>query len=67
VNYSGYWARVKCDDQTNTQVIDTETMTFGTFNPSEKGRRGKFERSAEGSITDFVDASGKKLKVTRVK
>ena len=66
-NKSGYWARVKCDDQNNFQVIDTETMTFGTFNPNETGRRGQFIRAADGSISEFVDASGKKIKVTRVK
>lgn len=66
-NKSGYWARVKCDDRENFQVVDTESLTFGTFNPNEKGRRGNFARAADGSINEFVDASGKKIKVTRVK
>ncbi len=66
-NKSGYWARVKCDDQENFQVVDTESMTFGIFNPNEKGRRGNFARAADGSISEFVDASGKKTKVARVK
>lgn len=62
-----YWARVQCDDQENFQIIDTETLTFGTFNPNEKGRRGKFVSPKYGVITKFVDASGKETKVTRVK
>lgn len=66
-NISGYYARVKCDDQEDFQVIDTETLTFGNFNPNEKGRRGNFVLAADGSIGEFVDASGKKMKVTRVK
>lgn len=66
-NKSGYWARVKCDDQENFQVIDTETLTFGTFNPNEKGRKGKFISPEYGVITKFVDASGKEIKVTRAK
>ena len=66
-NKSGYWARVKCDDRENFQVIDTESLTFGTFNPNEKGRRGKFVLAADGSIGKFVDAFGKELKVSRVK
>lgn len=66
-NKSGYWARVQCDDQENFQVVDTESLTFGTFNPNEKGRRGKFVLAADGSIGKFVDASGKELKVSRVK
>lgn len=66
-NKSGYWARVKCDDQENFQVIDTESLTFGTFNPKEKGRKGKFVLQADGSVGEFVDASGKKIKVSRVK
>ena len=66
-NKRGYWARVKCDDQENFQVIDTESLTFGTFNPDEKGRRGNFVTAENGSISEFVDASGKKTKVTRVK
>jgi len=39
-NISGFYARVKCDDQKDYQVIDTESLTFGSFNPNEKGRRG---------------------------
>lgn len=66
-NKSGFWARVKCEDQENFQVIDTETLTFGTFNPNEKGRKGKFISPEYGVITKFVDASGKEIKVTRVK
>jgi len=66
-NISGFYARVKCDDQEDFQVIDTETRTFGNFNPNEKGRRGNFVLAADGSIGEFVDASGKKTKVTRVK
>jgi len=66
-NKSGYWARVKCDDRENFQVIDTESLTFGIFNPNEKGRRGKFVLSEDGSIGKFIDASGKELKVSRVK
>ena len=66
-NKGGYWARVKCADQENFQIIDTESLTFGTYNPNEKGRRGKFVLAADGSISEFVDASGKKTKVTRVK
>lgn len=65
-NKSGYWARLKCDDQPDFQVIDTETMTFGTFNPNEKGRRGKFVLLEDGSVGKFIDASGKELKVRRV-
>lgn len=66
-NLSGFWARVQCDDQENFQVIDTESMTFGTFNPQEKGRRGKFVLAADGSISKYVDASGKEIQVTRAK
>jgi hypothetical protein len=66
-NISGYWARVKCDDQENFQIIDTESLTFGTFNPNEKGRKGKFVLSKDGSIGKFIDASGKEIKVKRVK
>lgn len=66
-NINGFWARVKCDDQENFQVIDTESLTFGTFNPNEKGRRGKFVLQADGSVSEFIDASGKKVKVTRIK
>lgn len=66
-NKSGYWARVQCDDQENLQVIDTESLTFGIFNPNEKGRRGNFVLAANGSIGEFVNASGKKTKVTRIK
>ena len=66
-NLTGYYARVKCDDQENLQIIDTESLTFGGFNPEEKGRRGKFVLAADGSIGEFVDGSGKKVKVTRVK
>ena len=64
-NKSGYWTRVKCDDQENFQVIDTESLTFGTFNPDEKGRKGQFFLAADGTISRFVDASGKELKVSR--
>lgn len=64
---NGYWARVQCDDQKDFQVIDTETLTFGTFNPKEKGRRGKFELAKDGSIAKYIDASGKEIKVTRAK
>jgi hypothetical protein len=66
-NISGYYARVQCDDQENFQVVDTETLTFGTFDPSEKGRKGHFVRAEDGSIVKFVDASGKELTVTRAK
>jgi Protein of unknown function (DUF3828) len=66
-NKSGFWARVKCDDQENFQVVDTETMTFGTFNPNEKGRKGHFVFSPDRVIEKFVDASGKEYKVSRVK
>lgn len=66
-NKSGFWARVKCDDQENFQVVDTETLTFGTFNPKEKGRKGQFISPEYGIITKFVDASGKEIKVTRIK
>ena len=66
-NKSGYWARVKCDDQENFQVVDTETMTFGTFNPKEKGRKGHFVFSSDRVIEKFIDGSGKELKVSRVK
>jgi hypothetical protein len=64
---NGFWARVKCEDQPNFQVIDLETMTFGTFNPNEKGRKGHFVSPEYGVIEKFVDASGKEFKVTRVK
>lgn len=64
---NGYWARVKCDDQKNFQVIDTESLTFGTFNKAEKGRRGKFILGDDRSIAKYLDASGKEIKVTRVK
>jgi len=63
---NGFWARVKCDDQENFQVIDTESMTFGTFNPNEKGRKGRFISPEYGVIEKFVDATGKEFKVTRV-
>ncbi len=66
-NKSGFWARVKCEDQENFQVIDTETLTFGTFNPKEKGRKGQFISPEYGVITKFVDASGKEIKVSRIK
>lgn len=64
---NGYWARVQCDDQKDFQVIDTETLTFGTFNPKEKGRRGNFGLAPDGSIGNYVDGSGKEFKVTRSK
>lgn len=66
-NLSGYYARVKCDDQEKFQVIDTESLTFGDFFGNKKGRRGNFVLAADGSIGEFVDASGKKTKVTRIK
>jgi hypothetical protein len=66
-NMSGFWARVKCDDQENFQVIDVETLTFGTFNPNEKGRKGNFVSPEYGVIEKFVDASGKEFKVGRIK
>ncbi len=66
-NLSGYWARVKCDDQENVQIVDTETMTFGTFNPKEKGRRGKFVLAKDGSINKYIDGSGKEIAVSRAK
>lgn len=66
-NMAGYWARVKCDDQENIQIIDTETLTFGTFRSNEKGRRGKLVLQADGSVGEYVNAAGKKTKVTRVK
>ncbi|CAN5374619.1 hypothetical protein BH10ACI3_BH10ACI3_02970 [soil metagenome] len=64
---NGYWARVICDDQPKDsfQVIDTETLTFGTFNKKEKGRRGKFMLAADGSINKYIDGSGKEIKVSR--
>jgi hypothetical protein len=64
---NGSWARVQCHDQKNFQVIDTETLTFGTFNPKEKGRRGKFTLAADGSIDKFIDATGREVTVKRVK
>ena len=64
---NGSWARVQCDDQKSFQVIDTETLTFGTFNPQEKGRRGKFTVGADGSINKYVDRTGKELTVKRLK
>lgn len=66
-NRGGFWARVKCDDQENIQIIDTETLTYGLWKAGDKGRRGNFVRAADGSIGEYVDASGKKMKVTRVK
>lgn len=66
-NKSGFWARVKCGDQENFQVVDTETMTFGTFNPNEKGRKGHFVFPQYGELEKFVDASGKEFKVSRIK
>lgn len=63
---SGFWARVKCDDQENVQIVDTETLTFGTFNPKEKGRKGHFVSPEYGVITKFVDAAGKEYKVSRL-
>lgn len=66
-NRSGFWARVKCDDQENFQIIDTETLTFGTFNPNEKGRKGKFVLREDGSVDKFIDASGREFKVVRLK
>lgn len=66
-NRGGFWARVKCDDQENFQIIDTETLTFGLWKKGEKGRRGNFVRAADGSVREYVDAAGKKTKVTRVK
>lgn len=64
---SGYWARVKCDDQSNLQIVDTETMTFGTFNKKEKGRRGHFVMAGDRTIQKFIDASGKEITVSRIK
>ncbi len=64
---NGYWARVSCDDQSRFQVVDTETMTFGTFNPKEKGRRGHFVLADDRSIKAFINASGKEIKVSRLK
>lgn len=64
---NGFWARVKCDDRENFQIVDTETLTFGTFNPNEKGRKGKFISPEYGVITKFVDASGKEFTVSRIK
>ncbi|MGC2236116.1 MAG: hypothetical protein WA584_08135 [Pyrinomonadaceae bacterium] len=64
---NGYWARVKCDDQENFQIVDTESMTFGTFNPNEKGRKGRFVSPEYGVIEKFVDAAGKEFKVSRIK
>lgn len=66
-NTGGYWARVKCDDQENIQIIDTESLTFGLWKKGDKGRRGNFVRAADGSVSEFVDASGKRTKVTRTK
>jgi hypothetical protein len=66
-NISGYYARVKCDDQENFQVVDTETLTFGNFNPKETGRKGSFVRADDNSIVKFIDASGKEFPVSRVK
>lgn len=66
-NISGYYARVKCDDQENFQVIDIESMTFGSFNPNEKGRKGHFVLTGDGAIEKFVDASGKEFNVSRIK
>ncbi len=63
----GYWARVKCDDQANFHIVDTETMTFGTFNKKEKGRRGQFILAEDRTIEKFIDASGKEIKVSRIK
>jgi len=65
-NLSGFYARVKCDDQADFQVVDTETLTFGNFNSNEKGRRAKFVLAADGSIGEFRDASGRKVQVRRV-
>ena len=64
---NGHWARVQCDDQKDFQIIDVESLTFGTFNPKEKGRKGKFVLAADGSINKYIDASGKEIKVARVK
>jgi hypothetical protein len=64
---NGYWARVQCDDQKDFQVIDVESLTFGTFNPKEKGRKGKFALASDGSINKYIDAAGKEIKVTRAK
>ena len=62
---NGHWARVQCDDQKNFQVIDAESLTFGTFNPKEKGRKGKFAVAPDGSINKYIDATGKEFKVVR--
>ena len=59
-NKSGYWARVKCDDQENFQVIDTESLTFGTFNPNEKGRKGKFVLAADVQSANSLIRPAKK-------
>lgn len=66
-NISGYYARVQCDDQESFQVVDTETLTFGNFNPKETGRKGTFVRADDNSIVKFIDASGKEFPVSRVK
>lgn len=67
-NLAGFWARVKCEDQPNIQIIDMETLTFGTFNPKEKGRRGQFVFTDDKfTAGEFIDKSGKKFKVVRVK
>lgn len=64
---SGFWARVKCADRADFQVVDTETLTFGIFNPNEKGRTGKLiftnDKFTDG---EHIDRDGRKVKITRV-
>lgn len=64
---SGFWARVKCADQPNFQVVDTESLTFGIFDPNEAGRRGRLI-FADDSFThgEYINQTGRKVKITRV-
>lgn len=65
---NGGWARVKCADQENFQVVDTESLTFGTFNPNETGRKGRLVFRNDKFIDgEHINEAGRKIKITRLK
>ena len=43
------------------QVVDTEAMTFGSFNPNEKGRKGHFVLTGDGAIENSSTLQAKSL------
>lgn len=65
---NGFWARVKCADQENFQVVDTESLTFGIFNPNETGRKGRLVFTNDKFTNgEYISEAGRKIKITRVK